>query len=126
MTKFHLENNDNNEWLNKANELIDKYSNIDKSMYKDIKLSLHHILIRSIYPQYTNDERNHLWMTWQDHWLIHYYMWKADTKYCAAFWFCYVYFKKHFNMTITDEECAQLKSDMSAYRKNKRKVKYDT
>lgn len=126
MTKFHLDNPDNNEWLNKVNELIDKYADYDRKSHPEVKLSFHHILIRSLYPEYTNDEQNHLYMPWNDHWLIHYYMWKADAKYCAAFWFCYVYFKKHFNMTITDEEYSQLKLDMSTYRKNRKETKHDT
>ena len=120
MSKYRLNNPNNNEWLNKTNALIDKYENVTKQTNPELKLSFHHILIRSLYPELTNDERNHLWMTWQDHWLIHYYMWKADSKYCAAFWFCYVYFKKHYNMLITEEEETQLKKDMSAYRRQKK------
>lgn len=119
--KFRLKNINNNEWLNKANMLIEKYenNNIDNAT------SLHHILIRSLYPEYTNNKDNHIYMTKEDHWLIHYYMWKADAKYCAAFWFCYVYFKKHFNMTITSDEELQLKYDMKIYRQNKRKNTYE-
>lgn len=117
--RYRLENPDNNEWLNKANALIDKYEYVTKTTYPGVKLSLHHILIRSLYPDLAKDKNNIIYMAWQDHWLIHYYMWKADRKYCAAFWFCYVYFKKHYNMKITSDEEKQLKSDMAYYKQHK-------
>ncbi len=124
MEKYKLDNPNNNEWLTLANELIERFKDVTPENYAT-KLSLHHIKLRSMYPELTNDPKNHLWLPIREHWLLHYYMWKADGRYAMAFWFCYVYFKKHDNWTITEEEERQLKADCSKYRtreKNKMSI----
>ena len=50
-------------------------------------------------------------------------MWKGNSKYCAAFWFCYVWFHKNYGYSITDEEYEQLKADMREYRRAKKVMK---
>lgn len=115
--KFRLDNPDCNEWIVKANALISKYEDWTPKNHPRAKLSLHHILIRSKFPQLKDDPNNVVWLPYRIHWLIHYYMWRANSDYCAAFWFCYVYFKKHYGMTIPGDEETRLIHDMSLYKK---------
>ena len=124
--KYRLPNPDNNEWIAKCNDIIGKNENNVQLKPKDPnykKYSLHHILIRSEYPELKNDLNNQIYLEVEDHINLHYYMWKGNSKYCAAFWFCYVWFHKNFGYNITDEEYLQLKEDMKVYRKLHKKPK---
>lgn len=118
--KFRFPNPDNNMWVNKYNEIIALY----ESNAPDKSLSLHHILPRSRYPEYKEDPNNHLYLPIMEHINIHYYLWKGLPEYCAAFWFCYVYFHKNFGYNIPEEDVVKLKRDMMIYRKNKKGGKY--
>lgn len=121
--KYRLENPSGNEWIEKCNEIIASNENNTPLNPKDpgyIKYSLHHILIRSRYPDLENDPQNHLYLSVEDHITLHYYMWKGDSSYCAAFWFCYVWYHKNYGYTITPDEEAQLKEDMKEYRRRKK------
>ena len=124
--KYRLPNPDGNAWIDKCNTIIELNENnvqLKPSNPVYIKYSLHHILIRSEYPELTDDPANHLYLSVEDHINLHYYMWKGNSKYCAAFWFCYVWFHKNRGYSITDKEYEQLKADMREYRRAKKAMK---
>ena len=59
---FLFPNFDNNEWIVKYNQLILDIKS-GKLDFKDKKLSLHHIIPRSIAPSLTNNEDNFVYLT---------------------------------------------------------------
>lgn len=118
--KYRIPNPDNNYWFNICNEIIAKNEcniQLKKNDPNYVKYSLHHILPRSEYPELTNDKNNWLHLPVIDHVNLHYYMWKGDSKYAKAFWFCYVYFHKYEHYNISEEEYEQLKKDLAKYKK---------
>lgn len=109
----------------REDEYVKKYNDIIKNSQKEgyEGKSLHHVYPRSFYPEKKDEKDNHSFLSIKDHWTCHYLLWKHDKKYAAAFWFCYVYFKKHAGWTITDEEYEQLKKDNAWYRRHKDELK---
>lgn len=109
-------------------ELIEEYNELCESGYglKHIAgdgLTFHHILPRCAYPESKDDPENWTWLSFEDHWLAHYLLWKAtgELRYASAFWFICVYGLKNRGMKISDDDYAKLKSDVAKYRAEKRK-----
>ena len=114
--KYTVDNPDNNEWLNKYNEICTKD-------YGDLGVSLHHIKPRCKYPELANDPDNHAYLPLMEHCYAHYYLWKADRVYAMEFWFTCTYFRKNYGFQISDEEYEQLKEDVRYCRRLKRELK---
>ena len=128
---YRFPNPTNNEWLDKYNKLIEQVesgamvfeSNVvsDKKgeegrldKIRKGKTTLHHIIPRSIAPELTTDKNNHIWLPFQEHMNLHYYLWKADKSYAKQLWFGCVFGRKHglWNLPGGDEEYEQLKLDL--------------
>ena len=120
--KYRFPNPTNNPFINEYNKIVTKYENCVQT--KDNTLSLHHILPRSTFPEFKNDPLNHLYLPVMEHINIHYLLWLGLPEYCAAFWFCYVYFHKHAGYNIPDYLVERLKRDMRIYRRNKTDKEY--
>lgn len=136
--KYKFPNTSNNEWIDKYNELIedvtpyekerllilkDKY--IPESMLKgpvDGPISAHHIIPRSLHPELTKVKDNIIYVTFSEHMNLHYYLWKADSKYASQLWFGCVYGRKHnlWDLPGGEDEYKILKRDVNEYRKRKK------
>ena len=106
------------EWLDKYNQLVSdimirKYK-IDSSQ----KLGLHHIVPRSLAPELEKAKENHIWLPFQEHMDLHYFLWRHDSAYAAQLWFGCVYGRKHkmWDLPGSDEELKQLKEDLGRWR----------
>lgn len=128
---LRFDNPNNNEWIDKYNKLIEDvelgvrvFSN-NKETWEEGKLSLHHIIPRSINPDLTDDTDNHIYLPFKEHMDLHYWLWKYDPKYAPQLWFGCVYGRKNglWNLPGGDEEYEQLKKDVAKYRKKKKKNK---
>lgn len=114
--KYRLIDEKQDEYIKAYNAIVEKYETTE--WQKGVGLSFHHILPRAYFPEFKDDSKNWLYVPVMEHIRLHYLLWKHDWKYCAAFWFCYVYFHKNHNYNITDEELVQLKLDMREYRRH--------
>lgn len=105
--------------INEYNELCEKGFGLDKHA----GLTFHHILPRCMFPESKDDPDNWTWLSFEDHWLAHYLLWKATGLpiYASAFWFIHVYGAKNRGMALSNEDYAQLKKDVGQHRANKRK-----
>ena len=117
-------NPDNNEWLNKYNALVCDVRE-GRRLFINVKLSLHHIIPRSVAPSLAKDKDNYLYVPFKEHMDLHYYLWKADKKYAAQLWFGCVYGRKHglWDLPDPDTEYEQLKKDVAECHLEKRKGK---
>lgn len=90
--KYRLIDEKQDEYIKAYNAIVEKYETTE--WQKDVGLSFHHILPRAYFPEFKDDSKNWLYVPVMEHIRLHYLLWKHDWKYCAAFWFCYVYFHK--------------------------------
>lgn len=98
---YQFPNPQNNEWINKYNEKVREIksqeeinkekrrqqSKRDEGTYTAEHIGIHHILPKSINPEYKKDKNNFLYVSFKDHMDLHYYLWKADPKYARQLWF---------------------------------------
>lgn len=120
--KYRFNDGRLDEYVIEYNSLVREYEHIDSKLSG---YSFHHILPRHAFPELCDDPRNHLFLPVMLHIRMHYLLWKHDWKYCAAFWFCYVYFHKNFDYNISEQDVERLKADMRQYRKMKKELKYE-
>jgi hypothetical protein len=122
-------NPNNNEWLNKYNDLVESVEcgKVNFSGGKSIeegRLTLHHIIPRSLAPELSGDTNNHIWLPFKEHMDLHYYLWKANPDYGIQLWFGCVFGRKHGYWNLpTEAEYNQLKKDVARYRREHRKKK---
>lgn len=109
----------NSELINEYNELCEKGFNLASHQ----GLTFHHVLPRCMFPESKDDPDNWTWLSFEDHWLAHYLLWKATglPAYASAFWFICVYGMKNRGMTLSDEDYAKLKKDVATHNAEKRK-----
>lgn len=113
---------EHNEWLDRYNAVIEKAESSDGmtkiSEGHDDFLTLHHIIPRSIQPELKDDKRNHVYLSFYDHAMMHYYLWRYDARYAPQLWFIAVYGRKYGLWDFPDEDMyEQLKKDVATYRK---------
>ena len=111
-------------------DLINEYNDLCEKGFGLAKrkgLTFHHILPRCMFPESKDDPDNWTWLSFEDHWLAHYLLWKATRLpvYAAAFWFIHVYGAKNRGMTLSVEDYDALKKDVGQHRANKQKEKRD-
>lgn len=107
-------------------ELIEEYNALCAKGFglkKHAGLTFHHILPRCEWPEHKDNPCNWTWLSFEDHWLAHYLLWKATDlpKYASAFWFICVYGMKNRGMSLPANEYDKLKHDVAVYRAAKRK-----
>lgn len=109
------------ELIREYNELCEK--GFSKTHISGDGLTFHHILPRCAYPEEKDNPDNWAWLSFEDHWLAHYLLWKAtkEPRYASAFWFICVWGMKNKGMTMPDEDYNELKKDVAKYRLEKRK-----
>lgn len=118
---FIMRNSYNNYWLTKYNDLINShwtYFSPPKEEIKEKKLTLHHILLRSEFPEFAKEQKNIVWLNFADHMLAHYYLWQYDKKYALGLWFGCVYGRKHklWDLPGGEKEYAILKKEVAECR----------
>ena len=137
-------NEENNEWLNKYNSLIDDIENgriqfskeylkvnkndyTNREEYRIARLKLgsggyHHIIPKKVNPELENVKDNKVWVPFIEHMNLHYYLWKYNKYYGIHLWFGCVFGRKHKLWDLpTEDEYNQLKKDVNEYIKNKKK-----
>lgn len=96
-------NPNNNEWIDKYNELViqvkekeayfKEYKKTqpkrcdEKKIYDKNNVGVHHIIPKSLDPLLVKDKDNLLFVPFDLHILLHYYLWKADWHYANQFKF---------------------------------------
>ena len=110
---FLFPNENNNEWIDKYNTLV---LDVKAGRYDfgDTKLSLHHIIPRSIAPELTKDKANFVYVPIVEHMMLHYYLWKADSSYGRQLWFGCVWCRKNklWDLPGGDTEYEELKKSL--------------
>lgn len=109
-------------------ELIDEYNALcEKGFGVKHKtgdgLTFHHVLPRCMYPESKDDPDNWTWLSFEDHWLAHYLLWKATRlpAYASAFWFICVYGIKNRGMSLSQQDYDMLKQDVGRHNAEKRR-----
>lgn len=105
------------EWLDKYNKLVEDIMT-RKIRFSLDKLSLHHIVPRSLAPELDKVMVNHIHLPFEYHMDLHYYLYRHDPAYAAQLWFGCVYGRKHgmWDLPGSDEELKQLKEDLGTWR----------
>lgn len=105
-------------WMKKYNLLIEQ-AEAGKT-FKG-KLTLHHIIPRSVAPELANDKENWIWLPFKEHIDMHYWLWKHSKKFASQLWFGCVYGRKHglWDLPGGEEEYEQLKQDLKLCRRLK-------
>ena len=115
ITLYRFDNDEKNEWLEKYNSVITQYENGTLTVTDNTaKLTLHHIIPRSIDATLKNDKRNHIWLPFYEHAMMHYYLWRYDRRYARQLWFIAVYGRKYclWDFPEGDIEYEKLKNDI--------------
>ena len=105
-------------WLKKYNLLIEQ---VEAGKTFEGKLTLHHIVPRSVDSSLSKDKSNHIWLPFAEHMDMHYWLWKYDRKFAPQLWFGCVYGRKHglWDLPGGKEEYEQLKRDLRSSRRKK-------
>ncbi len=129
-------NDDNNFWINKYNDLVIKIKS-QESIIKEKKknqkkrndkfggnylaenIGIHHIIPKSLRPDLVKNKNNFLYVSFTNHMLLHYYLWKANPIYASQLWFGCVYGRKHklWDLPNGEEDYKQLKEDLKLNKK---------
>lgn len=136
--KYHFPNTEQNEWIDKYNQLVDevaskeeyykeykkkqsKRNDKDPSNYSLNHVGVHHIIPKSIDESLVKDKNNLLFVPFGDHLQLHYYLWRAYSKYAAQFWFICIAARKMklWDLPGGEEEYKRLSKDVALSRKKK-------
>ena len=134
---FLFPNFENNEWITKYNELVKdiksreahykfvkkiqpKRNDKDHILNKDF-VTIHHIIPKKVEMGLVKNKENLLYVPFDLHCMLHYYLWKADSKYASHLWFICIAGRKMgiWDLPGREEEYEQLKKDVGKYKKNK-------
>ena len=120
MRLIQFPNESKSKWIDKYNELMLRSEMHD---FEGQKLTLHHIIPRSIDPSLKDVRENWAFLPFKEHMDAHYYLWKYDKNYASQLWFGCVYGRKHnlWNLPGGEAEYSELKRDVREYRKRKEK-----
>jgi len=128
---YRYPNEDHNPYLAQYNHLCQTHGltpnqlprKLSKKAWKNLGLTLHHVLPISFYPELEDDPENMAYLSFEDHAMAHYYLWKGlETEEAAmAFWFIYLYGRKHRGFSIPDEDDHMLREDVGSYMRNRRR-----
>ena len=131
-------NHNNNPWIKKYNELVlevksHEEENILKKKNQPKRddnnpswngdaITIHHIIPKKVEMGLVKNKENLLYVPFDLHCLLHYYLWKADPKYASHLWFLCIAGRKIgiWDLPGGEEEYAQLKIDVAAYKKQKK------
>ena len=113
MTLYRFHDTKDSKWLQEYNAVISRY---EKGLLQESskQMTLHHIIPRSIDATLKNDKRNHIYLSFYDHAMMHYYLWKHDRRYAQQLWFIAVYGRKYglWDFPAGDAEYEELKRDL--------------
>ncbi len=134
---FQFPNFNNNPWITKYNELVREIKS-NESYYKMIKetqpkrndkkstvtkdfVTIHHIIPKKIEMGLVKNKENLLYVPFDLHCMLHYYLWKADSKYANHLWFICIAGRKMgiWDLPGGEKDYEQLKKDIGKYSKNK-------
>lgn len=129
-------NPNNNEWITKYNDLVDKIKlneeyykefkktqpkrkDIDASNYNINNVGIHHIIPKKIDPSLSKDKSNLLYVPFKDHMMLHYFLWKADYHYSLHMLFIAAFARKYnlWEFPNGEEEWKELCKDCAITRK---------
>ena len=140
---YKFPNPDNNEWINKYNELVEsikskeeywkeykktqpKRNDKDPNCWKNSEaVTIHHIIPKKINPKLITDKDNLLYVPFNDHCTLHYYLWKANPMYATHLWWICVAGRKlgMWDLPGGEQDYEQLKKDLAKKKKNRKKSK---
>lgn len=131
-------NPENNEWIDKYNSLVietksheqeniehkkfqKKRNDKDSNSWNAQSIGIHHIIPKKVDPSLENDKENLLYVSFENHCNLHYYLWKSDPKYAAHFWFLLLAARKMklWDLPGGEEEYKQIAKDVALSRKKK-------
>lgn len=131
---FLFPNPNNNEWIDKYN-ILAKTIKDKEDFYKEYKkrqpkrndkernvtkdfVTIHHIIPKKIEMKLVKNKENLLYVPFDLHCMLHYYLWKADKQYANHLWFICIAGRKLgiWDLPGGEDEYEQLKKDL----KNKR------
>lgn len=135
---FLFPNFDNNPWIEKYNVLVKEVKS-NEAYYKRVKetqpkrndkthsgwtadqVGIHHIIPKKVDMGLVKNKDNLLYVPFDLHCTLHYYLWKANSKYAAHLWFICIAGRKMgiWDLPGGEEEYNQLKLDVAAHRKSK-------
>jgi hypothetical protein len=135
---FLFPNFDNNPWIEKYNVLVKEIKS-NEAYYKQVKegqpkrndkthsgwtadqVGIHHIIPKKVDMGLVKNKDNLLYIPFDLHCTLHYYLWKADPKYAPHLWFICIAGRKMgiWDLPGGEEEYNQLKLDVAAYKKSK-------
>lgn len=101
-----------NSWFNRYTKIIDHYlkKDIDSNFHR------HHILPKSLYPEYEKNKNNLVKLPYKVHYVVHYILWKMTDTLEMALGFHYI------SKSLTINAGLYEKSLISLYEKRKNKV----
>ena len=137
---FLFPNFENNPWINKYNELVTKIKS-NETYYKYIKeiqpkrndkectvtkdfVTIHHIIPKKVEMGLVKNKENLLYVPFDLHCMLHYYLWKANPQYANHLWFICIAGRKMgiWDLPGGEDDYEQLKKDVGKYKKNKQKA----
>ena len=100
-------------WLEKYNTLVEEVES-GKRSFNGQKLTIHHIIPRSVDSSLAKDKDNQIWLPFKEHMDMHYWLWKHDSKFAKQLWFGCTYGRKHglWDLPGGDAEYELLKKDL--------------
>lgn len=137
---YNFPNPNNNEWLNKYNDLVNEVAS-KQDYYKEYKktqpkrndkdpncwkgskaVTIHHIIPKSIDESLVKDKDNMLFVPMADHCMLHYYLWKYNPIYASQLWWICIASRKLglWDLPNGEEEYKRLSKDISLSRKRKK------
>lgn len=138
---FLFPNFDNNPWIDKYNELVKEIKS-KESYYKAYKKSqpkrndkegcidkdfvtIHHIIPKKVSMDLVKNKDNLLYVPFDLHCLLHYYLWKSDRKYATHLWFICIAGRKYgiWDLPNGEDDYNQLKEDLKYCKKLKKMKK---
>ena len=134
-------NPNNNEWIDKYNDLVKKIKS-EESYWKEYKktqpkrndkdpncwknskaVTIHHIIPKKIDPNLEKNKDNLLYVPFVEHCLLHYYLWKSNPIYASHLWWICIAGRKLslWNLPGGENEYKELSKDLGKLRKLKKK-----
>lgn len=132
LTVRQFPNPTNNEWINKYNALVIKIKS-EEAHWKAYKKTqpkrndknpdcwknseavlIHHIIPKSINASLIKENSNLLYVPFNEHITLHYYLWKANPAFAKQLWWIYIAGRKlkRWELPGGEEEFKQLKMDL--------------
>ena len=129
---YNFPNPNNDKWISKYNDLVNEVAS-NQDYYKEYKktqpkrndkaidgfsadnVTIHHIIPKKIDMSLVKDKNNLLYIPFNKHCDLHYYLWKSNKEYALHLWFICLAARKMkiWDLPGGEIEYKQLKKDLS-------------